>query len=288
MNRRFFLQAGGTAALALLTHACRRSPAPSTSQTSLNAIKTRGYMVVATENHYPPFEFLVNDRPTGYNHDLLKLLREVAPFEIRQEILPWQEILPGVESGRFDVALSAVGITDERAITLDFTMPIAESTIAYVKRQADTSIRSLQDLAGKRIGVQQGGLSLATVPELQAHLQGQNRALGEVRQYREFDSAYLDLIHGQIDAVLQNIVSLAILVDEKLDLFEVGDRVGRRSYAAWAVRKGNADLLGFLNEFLATVHRTGQMAQLQEKWLRMIFEDLPTQPLLPGDRPIPA
>lgn len=288
MNRRFFLQAGGATALALLTHSCRRSPVTSVYRSSLKAIKARGYMVVATENHYPPFEFLVNDRPTGYDYDLLELLRKVAPFEIRQEILPWQEILPGVESGRFDLALSAVGITDERATTLDFTMPIAESSIAYVKRKADASIRNLQDLAGKRIGVQQGGLSLATVPELQKYLQSQNRALVEIRQYRDFDAAYLDLIHSQIDAVLHNVVSLSVLVDEKLDLFEMGDRVGRRSYAAWAVRKGNADLLAFLNEFLVTVRRTGQMAQLQEKWLRIVFEDLPTQPLLPGDRPISA
>ena len=154
--------------------------------------------------------------------------------------------------------------------------------------QEETSIRNLQDLAGKRIGVQQGGLSLATVPELQKYLQSQNRALVEIRQYRDFDAAYLDLIHSQIDAVLHNVVSLSVLVDEKLDLFEMGDRVGRRSYAAWAVRKGNADLLAFLNEFLVTVRRTGQMAQLQEKWLRIVFEDLPTQPLLPGDRPISA
>jgi polar amino acid transport system substrate-binding protein len=286
MNRRFFLQAAGTTALALLTHSCRRSPAPSVYRSSLKAIEGRGYMVVATENHYPPFEFLVNDRPTGYDYDLLALLRKVAPFEIRQEILPWQEILPGVESGRFDLALSAVGITDKRATTLDFTMPIAESTIAYVKRQTDTSIRNLQDLAGKRIGVQQEGLSLATVPELQKSLQSQNRALVEIRQYRDFDAAYLDLIHSQIDAVLNNVVSLSVLVDEKLDLFEMGDRVGPRSYAAWAVRKGNTDLLAFLNEFLARVRRTGQLAQLQEKWLRIVFEDLPTQPLLPGDRPI--
>lgn len=245
-------------------------------------------MVVATENHYPPFEFLVNDRPTGYDYDLLGLLRQAAPFEIRQEILPWQEILPGVQSGRFDLALSAVGITDERAATLDFTMPITESTIAYAKRKTDTSIRRLQDLAGKRIGVQQSGQSLETVPELQARLQSQNRALAEIRQYRNFDAAYLDLIHSQIDAVLHNVVSLSVLIDEKLDLFEMGDRVGERSYAAWAVRKGNTDLLAFLNDFLATVRRTGQLAQLQEKWLRIVFEDLPTQPLLPGDRPISA
>src|SRR5690606_11987407 len=107
----------------------------------------------------PPFEFVVDGKPMGYDHELLALLRREAPFEIRQEILPWQGILPGVASGKYDVALSAVVITDERARALAFTMPIAESTMAYVKRKGDASIGRLEDLSGKTLGVQQGGAS---------------------------------------------------------------------------------------------------------------------------------
>src|SRR6266576_856147 len=79
----------------------------SASAASLEEIKKRGYMVVATEDDYPPFEYVVNGKPMGYDHALLAILRKSAPFEIRQEILPWQGILPGVASGKYDVALSA-------------------------------------------------------------------------------------------------------------------------------------------------------------------------------------
>src|SRR5436189_33782 len=117
----------------------------SASAASLEDIKKRGYMIVATEDDYPPFEFVVDGKPMGYDHELLSILRKSAGFEVRQEILPWQGILPGVASGKYDVALSAAVITDERVKSLDFTVPISESTMAYVKRKGDASIKSLKD-----------------------------------------------------------------------------------------------------------------------------------------------
>lgn len=276
--------------LTSLAHGCVNQPQSrsslSISNDLLNQIKKRGYLVVATEDDYPPFEFLVNGQPTGFDHELLERLRKVVPFEIRQEILPWQGILPGVASGKYDVALTAAGITDERSKLLDFTMPIAESTIAYIKRKDDASIKTLRDLSGKTLGAQQGGVSFAAVPDLEAKLKQQGGALGQVKQYRSFTEAYQDLLNGRLDAVLHNIVSLSVLVDEKPAIFELGERVSRKSYAAWAVKKGNQPLLDLLNGFLTSQREQGDLKPLQEKWLKISFENLPTQPLLPGERPI--
>lgn len=252
----------------------------------LNQIKKRGYLLVATEDDYPPFEFLVNGKPTGFDHELLERLRKVVPFEIRQEIAPWQGILPGVRDGKYDVALTAAGVTDERSQFLDFTMPISESTIAYVKRKDDASIQSLKDLSGKVLGAQQGGVSYAAVPDLAAELKKQGGSLGTVKQYRAFTEAYQDLLNKRLDAVLHNIVSLSVLVNEKPAIFSLGQRVGRKSYAAWAVKKGNTDLLDLLNRFLNLQRQSGELKQLQAKWLKITFDNLSTQPLLPGDRPI--
>jgi polar amino acid transport system substrate-binding protein len=259
---------------------------PLASAASLDDVKKRGFMVVATEDDYPPFEFVVDGKPMGYDHALLALLRKTAPFEIRQEILPWQGILPGVASGKYDVALSAAVITDERAKSLDFTQPIAESTMAYVKRKGDTSIASLKDLAGKTLGVQQGGASFQVLPELEAELKKTGGKLGNVVQYGAFSEAYQDLVNKRVDAVIHNIVSLSTLISEKPTVFELGQRVGRKSYAAWAVQKNNPALLEFLNAFLAQQRASGSMKELQARWLKITFDDLPRQPMLPGDRPI--
>jgi len=253
---------------------------------TLDEIKKRGFMIVATEDDYPPFEYVVNGKPMGYDHELLAILRKSSPFEIRQEILPWQGILPGVASGKYDVALSAAVITDERVKSLDYTMPISESTMAYVKRKGDSSIKTIKDLSGKTLGVQQGGASFQVLPSLEAELKKTGGSLGKVVQYGAFSEAYQDLVNKRIDAVIHNIVSLSTLVGEKPDTFEMGQRVGEKSYAAWAVQKGNKSVVDYLNTFLAQQKSSGSMKKLQTQWLKITFDDMPSQPMLPGDRPI--
>jgi len=191
-----------------------------------------------------------------------------------------------VASGKYDVALSAAVITDERVKSLDFTMPISESTMAYVKRKGDTSIKGLKDLSGKTLGVQQGGASFQVLPELEAELKKTGGKLGNIVQYGAFSEAYQDLVNRRLDAVVHNIVSLSTLVSEKPEVFELGQRVGRKSYAAWAVQKNSKSLVDFLNAFLAQQKSNGTFKQLQAKWLKITFDDLPNQPMLPGDRPV--
>jgi polar amino acid transport system substrate-binding protein len=251
---------------------------------SLDEIKKRGYMVVATEDDYPPFEAVVNGKPVGYDHALLAVLKKEAGFEIRQEILPWQGILPGVASGKYDSAVTAAVITDERAKSLDFTMPIAESTMAYVIRTGDDRIKSIKDLSGMTLGVQQGGASFQAIPALEAELKKTGGKLGQVVQYGNFSEAYQDLVNKRLDAVINNIVSLSTLTAEKPKQFTLGERVGDKSYAAWAVQKGNSSLLQFLNAFLAKEKSDGAFKNLQAEYLKITFDDLPNEPLLPGDR----
>ena len=253
---------------------------------TLDEIKKRGYMIVATEDDYPPFEAVVNGKPVGYDHSLLAMLRQQAGFEVRQEILPWQGILPGVASGKYDAADTAAVITDERAKSLDFTMPISESTMAYVKRTGDDRIKSIKDLSGMTLGVQQGGASFQVLPDLEAELKKTGGKLGSIVQYGNFSEAYQDLLNRRLDAVIHNIVSLSTLTAEKPKQFELGQRVGEKSYAAWAVQKGNPSVLAFLNAFLAQEKSNGTFKKLQAEHLKITFDDLPDYPLLPGDRKI--
>jgi polar amino acid transport system substrate-binding protein len=253
---------------------------------TLDEIKKRGYMVVATEDDYPPFEYVVDGKPVGYDHALLALLRKQAGFEIRQEILPWQGILPGVASGKYDAAVTAAVITDERAKSLDFTIPIAESTMAYLKRRGDDRIESIKDLSGMTLGVQQGGASFQVLPDLEAELKTTGGKLGPIMQYGSFSEAFQDLVNKRLDAVIHNIVSLSTLVSEKPNQFELGQRVGRKSYAAWAVKKDNPSLLQFLDAFLSKEKEDGTYKAYQAKYLKITFDDLPNEPLLPGDRKI--
>ncbi|HEX3140481.1 MAG TPA: transporter substrate-binding domain-containing protein, partial [Rhizobacter sp.] len=241
---------------------------------TLEEIKKRGYMVVATEDDFRPFEFIKDGKPTGFNNEMVDALRKYAPFEIRQEILPWTGILAGVATGKYDIAITAALITKERTQTFDFSSPIADATHYYVKRKADTSIKSIKDLSGKTVGVQGGSALLSRLPELEAVLKKDGGKLGKIVEYTSYPEAYQDLALGRTDYVVNTIINLKSLVAEKGAVFELGQAVSGKSYPGWAIKKGNADLVAYMNEFIAKQKANGTMPALQKKWFGEAF-DLP-------------
>jgi len=246
---------------------------------TLEQIQAKGVMTVATEDDYRPFEYVEDGKPLGLDHALLEQLRKSAGFKIEQNIMPWSGLLPGVTTGKYDVALTAVVVTPERAKSLDFAMPIAEATQYYVVRAQETRIKSVADLAGKTVGVQAGGGSFAALDNLRKLLAASGGSLGKVVQYASFPEAYQDLANGRVDYVINGAPNLASLIKEHPDRFKLGSAVGTPTYAAWAVAKGNTALLNYLNQFLAKARADGSLYALQRKWLGMTFESLPVSPL---------
>jgi polar amino acid transport system substrate-binding protein len=242
---------------------------------TLEEIKARGYMIVATEDDYKPFEFMEDGKPVGFDNELLEEFRKFVPFEIRQEVIPWTGLLAGVSTGKYDVAVTAAMITKERVKSLDFSMPIADSTHYYVKRKDDDSIKEIKDLSGKTVGVQSGSAQLEKLPELEAMLVASGGTLGEVVQYTSYPEAYQDLALKRLDFVINTIINLRSLAADKPDIFEVGYAVSGRTVPAWAVAKGNTELLEVINAFLAGQKKSGNLGKLQEKWLGQAFPDLP-------------
>ena len=267
-NRRSLLK-GVAASAALLA-----SNAGFSRAATLAEIKARGSMVVATEDDFKPFEFVQDGKPTGYDTELLGLLRKTVPFEIKQELIPWTGLLPGVASGKYDAAVTAALITAEREKMLDFASPIAESTDYYVKRKKDTSISGVKDLAGKTCGIQAGSAMLAALPELDDMLKASGGTMGKVVQYVSYPEAYQDLAIGRTDYVVNTLINLQSLVNEKPGVFELGKAVSKEIYIAWAVKKGNTGLKNMLDQFLLAQRKNGEMERLQKKWFGTTF-DLP-------------
>jgi polar amino acid transport system substrate-binding protein len=245
------------------------------SAATLDEIKTRGYMVVATEDDFRPFEFVKDGKPTGFDNEMVDALKKYSTFEIRQEILPWTGILAGVSTGKYDIAITAAIITKERTQSLDFTSPIADATHYYVKRKDDTSIKSIKDLSGKTVGVQAGSALLGRLPELAAMLEKGGGKLGKVVEYTSYPEAYQDLALGRTDYVVNTVINLKTLVTEKPGVFELGQAVSGKSFPAWAIKKGNTGLLAYMNEFIAKQKANGTMPALQKKWFGESFPDLP-------------
>jgi polar amino acid transport system substrate-binding protein len=245
---------------------------------TLAEIKKRGFMTVATEDDYQPFEFTKDGKPTGYDQELLEMFKKKAGFDIRQDIIPWTGILPGVTTGKYDAAVTAILVTQERMKTLDFCSPVVESVDYYLKRKGDKKIQGIKDLNGLPLGVEAGSAMLKLLPQLDEMLKATGGKLGKIVSYQGYPEAYQDLALGRIDFVVNTRLSLESIAKSKPDTFEVGEPVSKPTYIAWAVVKGNTELLAMLNEFLLGTRKDGSMYALQKKWFDTTFESMPEVP----------
>jgi polar amino acid transport system substrate-binding protein len=242
---------------------------------TLDEIEKRGYMAVATEDDFRPFEFTDNGTPTGYDQDLLAAFKKTVKFDVHQDIIPWTGILPGVSTGKYDAAVTAVLVTQERMKALDFCSPVAESVDYYLKRKSDPSIQGIKDLSGKTVGVESGSAMLKMLPQLDDMLKTTGGHLGKIVQYQGYPEAYQDLALGRVDYVVNVWLSLQTIAKEKPDTFEVGQAVSQPTYIAWPVLKGNDALRDLMNKFLLGARQDGSMYALQKKYFNTTYENMP-------------
>ncbi|RJX77849.1 transporter substrate-binding domain-containing protein [Pseudomonas sp. LS-2] len=242
---------------------------------TLDDIKARGYLTVATEDDYRPFEFMDQGKAVGYDNELLTLVEQTAGIKLRQQVMPWSGILPGVTTGKYDMALSAVLVTDARKKTFDFTSPTAQTTTFYATKKG-SAIHSADDLIGKTVGAETGSAMLTDLHAFDAQLKAtKGKGLKEIVEYHGYPEAYQDLAIGRLDAVANTDLTLSTLIKERGDMFVIGQPIGQPTYLAWAVNKGNSDVLKLVDDALMKLRANGEMYRLQKKWLGGSHEDMP-------------
>jgi polar amino acid transport system substrate-binding protein len=238
-------------------------------------IKARGYMTAATEDDFRPFEFVADGVSKGYDNDVLAEVKKSLPFEVRQEILPWSGILPGVTTGKYDVAVTAVLVTAARKPTFDFSSPVAQSTSFYATK-VGSSISAASDLNGKTVGAQAGSAMLADLQAFDMDLKAKGGpGIGKIVEYQSYPEAYQDLSLGRTDAVVNTEINLRSLVEERKGTFALGQAIAKPVYIAWALKKGNADTVKLIDDALLALRNSGKMYELQEKWFGTTFKDMP-------------
>ena len=242
--------------------------------TTLDEVKSRGYLLVATEDDYRPFEFMEEGKATGYDNELLALVEKSSGVKIRQQVLPWAGILPGVTTGKYDMALSAVLVTTARKATFDFSSPTAQTT-TYFATKKGSSILKPEDLIGKTVGAETGSAMLTDLKDFDAKLKAKGKGLKEIVEYHGYPEAYQDLGNGRLDAVANTDLSLISLVKERSDMFVMGKPIGEPTYLAWAVAKGNTSVLKMVDTALLELRKNGEMYRLQKKWLGESHENMP-------------
>jgi polar amino acid transport system substrate-binding protein len=260
--------------------------APAARADLLEEIKQRGTFVVGTEARFPPFEFVEGGEIVGYSSDMMDHIMEALPgVTLEQLDLPWQGILPGLAAKRFDYVVTSVTVTKERHEAYYLSLPIADATMAVIKRKGDDSIGSAQDIAGKVVGSQAGSAQLQALEALAAELEAAGTPVADIRTYVDFGEAYADLAAGRLAAVINSLPNQLEAARQRPDVFEVVlPTFGPKKYFSWAGRKDeeSASLNAFMDEQIRRLNETGVLAELQRKWFGDVME-------LPADKlPEPA
>ena len=216
----------------------------------------KGKLTVCSDIPYEPFEFVKDGKTVGFDVDLAEKLAERLDLEAEVLTTPFEGIQSGtsLDTGKCDIAISGISITDDRKTKMDFTDPYLNDNLGLAAAKSD-GFKSLDDVKDKKVGVQ-----AATSGETYAQDEGINPV-----QYENGGMLTQALMAGKIDAAIGNIsvISAATKADDKLELVETysnGEQLGA------AVKKGNTKLTEEVNAMLKEMTEGGEYAELIEQW----------------------
>ena len=251
------------------------------AETTFDKIKKTGKVTVGTEAAFPPFEFVQDGKIVGYGKDILDIIIADLGVELNQLDLPWQGILPGVLAGKFDFVATSVTIKPDRAKQFAFTVPIGEGTTWIMKRKGDTSIMSVDDMAGKVVGTQLASGNEDASKTFEADMKARGLdGFGELKLFTSYPEVTLALANGTLDVAVQNLPNLAVIIQKQPDLFELVGPITDISYFGWVTRPEDTDLRDYLSEQILKMRDSGKIDELQDKWFGFRME-IPDEGYLP-------
>ena len=226
----------------------------------LDEIRAKGTLEVGLEGTYPPFNYQdENGQLTGFEVDFANALAEELGVKAAFQPTKWDGILAALESGRLDVVINQVTISDERRQKYDFSTPYTVSGIQALTRKADAgSIKSPADLAGKKVGV---GLGTNYEQWLK-----KNVPQADIRTYDDDPTKLQDLAVGRIDVILVDRLAAFEMVEKTGDRLAVAGDAFSRQESGVALRKGNPELLAAIDAAIAKLRADGTLKRLSEKW----------------------
>jgi polar amino acid transport system substrate-binding protein len=238
----------------------------------LAKVKAAGVMKVGTETEFAPFDYIDAGAHVGLNVDLFDEIGKKLGVKIEWVTLPWDGVLSGLEAGKFDMVAGPATITQARMEHYRFTPPIAEATIALMKRKGDASIMKPQDIAGKIVGSAKATSQLQQMIKFADTLPTKAEVRGE---YVGFNEAYADLAAGRIVAVGNSLPNIAFVAKQQPTKFEVVlPTFGAKTYFGYMGRKDPdyASLMDAVDKAMLEIKADGRMAKIQEKWFGTTFD----------------
>jgi len=225
---------------------------------SLTEIKKRGKLLVGTEPTFPPFEFVdEKNQVVGFDVDIANELAKRLGVKLEIVNLPFDSLIPALQQGKIDMIIAGMTITAERAKVVDFSKAYFEANQAIVVRKdGKFEPKKLEELVGKKVAVQLGTTGDLVVTEINGIT---------VVRFQKFTDAFLELQNGRVDAVVLDEAPAKAYV-KKFPKFSISVVVDTGETYGIAVRKGNRELLNFVNQTLDILKSSGTYGKLIQKW----------------------
>jgi len=247
------------------------------AQDLLAKVKTAGELVIGSEFQFAPFDFIENGVHKGINVDIFDQVAKQIGVKAKYVDLPWESVLPGLEAHKYEIVAGPATITAERMKRYRYTVPIAESTVGFIKRTNDKSITKSSDVAGKIVGGQKASAQLEQVKAYVKTLPGKT----EVREYIDNNQAYADLAAGRIVAVGNSLPNNADVAKKRPEVFAlVQPTFGAKTYFGFIGLKDPASktLMDAVDAVIISMEKDGRMAAIQKHWFGTTM-DLPAKPI---------
>ena len=244
----------------------------------ISPLEAQQVLKVGTEPAFPPFEMQAANGKgfEGFDIDLFNAIGEESGLEIQFQSMPFDGLIPALQSKTIDAAISGMTITAERGQTVDFARPYFQSGLAIAVRQENKGkIKSFDDLENKKVAVgigTTGAQEAAKIPGV-ALSTFDNSAL-----------ALQELSNGKVDAVVNDApVTLYAIKVGNLGNVEVVGELLTEEYYGIALPK-NSPNLEKINDALDELLKTGKYRELYQKWFPGEPPKLPlVAPALQGD-----
>lgn len=241
------------------------APAPTTSAATSEAGADEGYKLVkegtltmATNAQFPPYEYYDGQEIIGIDADIAKAIADKMGLELKIEDMEFDSIITSVQNGKADLGLAGMTVTPDRQKNVDFSDSYANGVQSVIVKE-DSTIAKIDDLKGKKIGVQ-----LSTTGDLYA---AEKYGKDAVQQYNKGSDAVMALTQGQVDAVIIDNEPAKSFVEANTGLKILDAEFANEDYAA-CISKDNAGLTKAVNKALAELKADGTLQKIVDKYIK--------------------
>lgn len=243
------------------------------AQGALAAIRARGEIVITTDATYPPFEFKQNGKLQGFDIDLGNEIGKELGIRVRWMPLEWAAVFGAVETGKVDLIMSGVTITDERKKGNGFSRPYFLSGQTIARRKGDTHVNTIQDLKDKTVAVQEGTTGQFAVEKIGV-------PKDHILKFDLLQDGLMDVRNGRADAAVADLPALKANLPSYPEL-ELTGGIIKQEFVGIVAQRSATDLLAAINQALDHIFKDGRYAQLYQHW---IGEPVPPEALTELDR----